>query len=101
MSLKASSIFQRFSYKVFNLRTEKSLRGKLVASTSHLQWVTHSENTRRTYNKGLAKSAFEHHYAKFMPQQIQKIRDIYIPYDSEFGASALARKLNVNVKTVN
>lgn len=66
----------------------------------NLQWVTHSENTRHAYNKGLAKSACEHHYAKFTPQQIQKIRDIYIPYDSEFGASALARKLNVNVKTV-
>ena len=66
----------------------------------NLQWVNHSENTQHAYIMGLAKSGYEHHSAKFTPEQIEEIRKNYIPYNSEFGASALARKFHVNIKTV-
>lgn len=73
---------------------------KANCRADNLHWTTHSENTKLAYESGAAKSGCKHHYAKFTSEQVKEIRESYIPYDSEFGARALARKLNVNIKTI-
>lgn len=73
---------------------------KANCCADNLQWATHSENTKRAYESGAAKNGCRHHSAKFSPEKTIEIRKSYIPYNHEFGASALARKNDVNLFTI-
>lgn len=61
----------------------------------NLEWVTLKENKRRAFKNGLYPSGEKKYRAKLTNEQARWIRKNYIPGDSEYGASALARKIGV------
>lgn len=64
----------------------------------NLEWATHSENTRHAIETGLIKftRGKSHPLSKATDQLISFIKNNYIPFNKEFGARAISRKLNIN-----
>lgn len=73
---------------------------KLNNYVSNLDWVTPSENMQHAYGTGLRKSGEENFNAELTHEQVEWCRNVFIPNDREFGASALARKLGKNETVV-
>lgn len=69
---------------------------------SNLEWSTYSENTIHAFNNGLIRTyrGTNHYSAKFTVEEVKFIRKMYKPYDKEFGMSAMARKFEVNLRTM-
>ena len=66
----------------------------------NLEWVTLKENKRRAFKNRLYPLGEKKYRAKLTNKQVRWIRQNYIPRDSEYGASALARKIGVFRETV-
>ena len=69
----------------------------------NLEWCTHSENIRHSFNTGLEKVyAGEHnHNAKLNAKQVDSIRKEYIFGSVEEGITGLAKKYNVGRSTIH
>ena len=71
---------------------------KLNNSVENLEWCTHQENTIHAMENGLRKPqprSYHNSCCKLTKEQVDYIKNFYIPYDNEFGSRALARKFNV------
>lgn len=68
----------------------------------NLEWVTHGENLRRAYERGLRfpMSGSHHKLSKLTDDDVRYIRANYIPGHCEFGARPLARRFNVSKSTI-
>ena len=75
---------------------------KLNNHVSNLEWVTHGENLRRAYERGLRlpMSGSRHKLSKLTAEDVRYIRANYIPGHCEFGARPLARRFNVSKSTI-
>lgn len=67
----------------------------------NLEWCTAKQNTIHAFNTGLIKSGAKHHASKLTFEQVQKIRNEYIPYDRLHGGVALSKKYGVSPETIN
>ena len=67
-------------------------------SLDNLEWVTHSENSIHAYQMGLTKVPINH--SKLTDAQKEFVKQNYIPYNKEFGASALGRIFCVDKQTI-
>ena len=66
----------------------------------NLEWVTQSENERHAVATGLKKSGEDNYLASLTDEQVRWMRMVYKPYDKEYGATALARKLNTSEQVI-
>ncbi len=66
----------------------------------NLEWATKSENMQHAIKMGLLKTGTENVRAKLTAEQVRYIREVYKPFDREFGARALARKFNVSLAII-
>lgn len=66
----------------------------------NLEWVTRSENQLHAVANGLKKSGEENYRASITNEQATWLRTVYKPFDKEFGAAALARKLDISQSAV-
>lgn len=75
---------------------------KINNNIDNLEWVTNSENIRHAYNNGLniPYKCEDKWNSKLTNEQVEHIRNIYIPNDSEFGGRALARKFVLHHSTI-
>ena len=73
---------------------------KLNNRVNNLEWLTPKENWQHASNLGLQKSGCDAPKSKFTAEEIRYIREVCIPNNKEFGFSALARKFNVGVGTI-
>lgn len=62
----------------------------------NLEWCTQTENIRHAVLSGLIKQGADSADAILSTEQAEWIRNVYVPRDSEFGQSALARKFGVS-----
>lgn len=69
-------------------------------TAENLEWCTAKENIRQAIALGIGTVGERNGMAKFSNNEIRELRKSYIPYDEKFGASALARRHNVSVKTM-
>ena len=69
---------------------------RLNNHVSNLEWTTNDENQEHAKANGLHKSGEDSHNAQLSNELAEWCREVYIPYDPEFGAAALARKLGVS-----
>ena len=73
---------------------------KLNNSVENLEWCTYSQNSRHAINTGLTKfdsiSGENNLNHKLTQEQVNWIRNNYIPRDKDFGCRALAKKFNVS-----
>ena len=67
---------------------------------SNLEWSTYSQNTLYAVEVSAMKFGEKHHNAKLTEDIVRYIRKVHVPHDKEFGASALARKFDVDVSMV-
>lgn len=76
---------------------------KANAKFDNLEWTTSSENTRHAYDTGLiiSQKGEQRPGAKLTKEQVEYIRNNYIPKDKEFGCRALARKFNIHHKAIS
>ena len=66
----------------------------------NLEWVTRSENQLYAVATGLKKSGEDNYRASISNEQAAWLRSVYRPFDKEFGAAALARKLGISQSAV-
>ena len=66
----------------------------------NLRWVTPKENIQANIERGTHQSGTKSVCARFNEDEVRYIRSVHIPYDQEFGISALARKFNVTGDTI-
>jgi hypothetical protein len=68
----------------------------------NLEWSTGSENMQHAAKTGLLhpKRGVDNSWAKLSTEDVDYIREHYIPYDLVYGARALGRKFNVNKNTI-
>lgn len=66
----------------------------------NLEWVTNGENQIHAYKNGFKKGNFEHHNSKLTLEQVLYIKKNCIKGSKEFGYQSLAKKFNVNHKTI-
>lgn len=71
---------------------------KLNNCVNNLEWVTAKENSIHTVKHGLWKPKFgeDNPVSKLTKEDVEYIREHYIPRDDEYGCEALARKFNVH-----
>jgi hypothetical protein len=62
---------------------------KMNWSIDNLEWATTLENTQHAIDNGLRKDILS-------SEDCEYIRQVYTPYHSEFGATALAKKFGVD-----
>lgn len=67
--------------------------------SSNLEVVPLEENVKKEWETGLCKGHTPLN-RKLVSHEIKEIRDSYIPYDHDFGASALSRKFKVHPSTI-
>ena len=67
-----------------------------------LEWVTRSENIKHSVRIGLRKPkrGVKNGNARLTEEDVRYIREKFKLKDNEFGAAALARKFNVDRKTI-
>lgn len=63
---------------------------KMNWSIDNLEWLTTEENNYHAFNSGLMDNKM-----KLTKEDIEYIRENYIPQDSEFGTTGLAKKFGV------
>lgn len=71
---------------------------KLNNVVENLEWCTHQENTMHAYANGLQKPSprcYHNKLSKLTKEDVDYIKQVYKPYDKEFGSRALARKFDV------
>lgn len=70
---------------------------KFDCSADNLEWCTPSQNIQHAFKTGIHKivKGEKCPHAKISDADREYIRKVYIPYDKEFGMSALARKFGV------
>ena len=70
----------------------------------NLEWVTASENIQHAWDTGLKDSytisGEDNIMSKLTTEQVVRIREVYTPYSSKFGARALSRDFGVNKETI-
>ena len=66
----------------------------------NLEWVTSSENNRHAVATGLKNSGEDNYLASLTNEQVRWLRAVYKPHDKEYGAAALARKLNKSEQVI-
>ena len=66
----------------------------------NLRWATGSENISYAVELGLIKSGEDNYHATFSAEQILEIRHTCIKGDPAFGLTALAKKFDVGVATI-
>lgn len=68
----------------------------------NLQWATHSENTKYSFQAGrITQTGLRNSHAKFRDEEmIREIRRMYIYGDKVFGATALAKVFGVTETTI-
>lgn len=71
--------------------------------TSNLEWVTHSENIKHAYNKGLckAKRGEKNGMCKLSDDEVRAIRQLYKPRSIDYNQKKLAEMFNVSVVTID
>lgn len=69
----------------------------------NLEWCTRSENLKHAYKMGLEKRMLgeKHHSHKLTVENVKYIKKHYVKYHKQYGATALARKFNVDRTTVS
>lgn len=71
-------------------------------SVENLEWATMSEQLHHAHKVGLKSTAGEKNpMHKLSKEDVEWIRNNYIPRHKEYGAVALARKFNVHRKTIS
>ena len=72
-------------------------------SVDNLEWVTRSENLSHAYSHDLRERPFgtKNGRNKLSDDQVDFVRNNYIPGDSEYGAKALAEKFGVAPQTIS
>lgn len=75
---------------------------KLNNHANNLEWVTYSENTKHAYKEGLEKARYGEDAArhKLTTEEVKRIRQLYKRRDSEYGATALGKRFNVDRTTI-
>ena len=73
---------------------------KLNNCVENLRWVTSSENKQAAIKNGSTKIGTKNRLSKLTADDVRYIRSMYVPYDKEYGANALARKFNVSLACV-
>lgn len=70
---------------------------------SNLEWCTQSYNVQHAYDTGLALAAAgeQHGMAKLTWEQVDWIREVYVPYSNEFGGKALGEKLGIDKSIIS
>ena len=78
------------------------LNGKSDNRVSSLEWVTHKENMQHAVKTGLQKtmSGTKVGTSKLTESEVKFIRENFKAWDSEFGAIPLAKKFNVDPRTI-
>lgn len=66
----------------------------------NLIWSTQSENERHAVATGLKNSGEDNYLATLTNEQVRWIRSVYKPYDKEYGAVALAKRLNKSEQVI-
>lgn len=68
----------------------------------NLEFCTPSENAKHAFDMGLnkPKKGFDNSLSKFCLDDINFIKNNYIPYHKEYGSRALSRKFNVCHSTI-
>ena len=75
---------------------------KLNNCVENLEWATHRENAIHAWQNGLysLRKGIENPLAKLSTDSVRYIRKNYKARDKDFGQQALAKKFNVNIKTI-
>ena len=66
----------------------------------NLEWCTQKQNIAHAISIGIGTIGERNGLSKFTNDEVRELRKMYVPYDPEFGASALARKHGVPLKTM-
>lgn len=72
----------------------------------NLEWCTKSENEKHAWRTGLKNKQTvgtkgeKHGRHKLTQKQVDFIREVHKPFDSELGSVALAKKFNVSAQTI-
>lgn len=71
---------------------------KLNNNVSNLEWCTESQNTQHAYNLKLIVPLkwYENERSKLTKEDVEWIRNNYIPFDKNFGCRKLAKKFKVS-----
>lgn len=81
--------------------TEEAKRKISEATTLHKTGTHHTEETRKKMSENHADfNGVKHPRSKFTQNQIDEIRESYIPHNKTYGAKALARKYGVTPETI-
>lgn len=67
---------------------------------NNLEWCTQKQNIAHAISIGIGTIGERNGLSKFTNDEVRELRKMYVPYDPEFGASALARKHGVPLKTM-
>lgn len=67
-------------------------------AVSNLEWATYSENMKHAYDNDLlhAVCGVDNHNSKFSEEDVQYIREHYVPNDKDFGSRALGKRFGVD-----
>lgn len=68
---------------------------------SNLEWTTRSENEQHAYDTGLRTVGEDRYNAKLSNEDVEWIKENYIPRHKEFGQSAIARKFGVSQQNIS
>lgn len=75
---------------------------KLNNVVENLEWCTHKHNIHHAMEHGLHhpgkynRHGYHHKYSKLTKEDFEYIKQVYKPFDKEFGSRALGRKFNVS-----
>lgn len=67
----------------------------------NLEWSTASANTLHAFDSGLSKVGEDHGRSKLTSEQVQEVRNRYIPRDPTHGISAMAREYGIAKSTMS
>lgn len=71
---------------------------------SNLEWVTSSENSKHAFRSGLSKAPAlrgeKHSMHKLSQADVDYIRAVHTPWDSDCGSKALAERFGVRPQTI-